>query len=322
MTIDAFTHVWPTRYLERRRDIEGSRFRDISARLPELADIDARLRNMDEAGIDQQVVTLAVPPIEQSIDDPEMAAGLASLANEALSDLADRYPERIIPTGVVALTNIEAALKEAERCVTTLGLRGIAIYTNVQGTPLHDPALLPFFELMERLDRPIWLHPYYNPGHLDHEYGLPFSIEQVFGWPFDSLVAMTCLIFGGVLDRFPNLKIIIHHAGAAIPFFEQRIVTHLDPEAAAQLKRPLLDYYRMFYVDTAVQGSRGALLAATSFYSPDHILLGTDTPFPLVTGGGKGYAAETLAAIAALPLSAADKDKLLGGNARRLLGMD
>src|SRR5438309_25933 len=79
--------------------------------------------------------------------------------------------------------------------------------------------------------RPIWMHPYFNPAHTSTEYGLPLSIEQVFGWPFDSTVAMTSLIFGGVLDRFPGLSFITHHAGALIPFFEQRIVTHLSPEA-------------------------------------------------------------------------------------------
>src|SRR5919204_316039 len=101
--------------------------------------------------------------------------------------------------------------------------------------------------------------------------------KQVFGWPFDTVVAMTCLTFGGVLDRFPNLKFIPHHAGAAVPFFEQRMQTH--PGGAAKLKRPLLDYYRSFYVDSAIQGSRGGMEASCQFYGADHILFGTDTPY-------------------------------------------
>src|SRR5712692_2292373 len=113
--IDAFTHVSPERYLERRREVEGSAFRDTSQRLPELKDVDTRIRNMDEAGIDKQVITLAVPPIEQATSDPKLAAEFASLANEGIMDMAGRYPDRIVPVGAVALTNVEAALKEAER---------------------------------------------------------------------------------------------------------------------------------------------------------------------------------------------------------------
>jgi len=321
LRIDAFTHVSPERYLDRRREIEGPGFRDISGRLPQLRDAGARIRNMDEAGIEKQVITLAVPPVEQATADPETATELARFANDSIAEMAGLYPDRIIPVGAVALTNIDAALREAERCINHLGMVGVQICTNVAGRPLHDPELLPFFELMAQSNRPIWMHPYFNPAHTTAEYGLPLSIEQVFGWPFDSTVAMTSLIFGGVLDRFPGLSFITHHAGVLIPFFEQRIVTHLSPEAEAQLKRPLFDYYRSFYVDTAVQGSKGALLASHSFYGTGQMLLGTDTPYPVWKGGGKGYAIETIASVEALPLPAADKEAILGGTLQRLLGI-
>lgn len=321
MRIDAFTHVSPERYLARRREIEGAAFRDTSERLPQLKDIDTRVRNMDEAGIDKQVITLAVPPIEQAAADPALAAELATLANDTIAEMAGRYPDRIIPVGAVALTNVDAALREAERCIRQLGMVGVQICTNIAGRPLHDPEILPFFELMAASNRPIWMHPYFNPAHSSLAYGLPLSIEQVFGWPFDSTVAMTSLIFGGILDRFPNLVFITHHAGALIPFFEQRIITHLGPEQRALLKKPLLDYYRMFYVDTAVQGSAGALLASQSFYGTAQMVLGTDTPFPLTTGNGKGYTAETITAVNALPVPPAEKERILGGNLQRLLGL-
>src|SRR5689334_4667883 len=105
MKIDAFTHVSPERYLTRRREIEGAAFRDASDRLPELKDIDTRVRNMDAAGIDKQVITLAVPPIEQAAADPALATELATLANDTIVEMAGRYPDRIIPVGAVALTN-------------------------------------------------------------------------------------------------------------------------------------------------------------------------------------------------------------------------
>jgi predicted TIM-barrel fold metal-dependent hydrolase len=321
MRIDAFTHVSPERYLARRAQVEGSRFRDITGRLPQLKDGSARVRNMDEAGIDKQVITLAVPPIEQISEEPRLAVELARLANDTIAEMASAFSGRMIPVGAVALTDVDATLREAERCIDDLGMAGIQICTNVAGRPLHDREIQPFFDLMARRGRPVWMHPYFNPAHSSEPYGLPLSIEQVFGWPFDSTVAMTSLIFGGVLDRYPGLTFITHHAGAMIPFFEQRIVTHLAPEDQARLARPLLDYYRSFYVDTAVQGSTGALLASCSFYGPDRLLLGTDTPYPLVTGEGKGYARETVASVESLPISQEQKQEILGGNVARLLGI-
>jgi predicted TIM-barrel fold metal-dependent hydrolase len=321
MRIDAFTHVSPERYLARRRELGGQGFRDISGYLPQLTDADRRIRNMDEAGIDRQVITLAVPPVEQAAADPTVAVELATLANDTIVDMADRPDGRLIPVGSIALTNGEAAIREAERCLKQLGMAGIQICTNVAGKPLHDVEFRPFFALMAREGRPIWMHPYFNPAHSSAEYGLPLSIEQVFGWPFDSTVAMTSLIFGGVLDQFPSLTFITHHAGALIPFFEQRIVTHLSPQAEAVLKRPLADYYRSFYVDTAVQGSTGALLASHTFYGTDHMLLGTDTPYPVFKGEGKGYAKETVASVERLGLPKTEIDAILGGNLQRLLGI-
>src|SRR5438093_2979587 len=108
--IDAFSHVWPERYIAKRRELEGSAFRDISQRLPQLWDVEARIRNMDEDGINKQVITLAVPPVEQTVSDPKQAAALAALANDSIADMAALRPDRIIPTGVVALNDVEPAL--------------------------------------------------------------------------------------------------------------------------------------------------------------------------------------------------------------------
>jgi predicted TIM-barrel fold metal-dependent hydrolase len=315
--IDAFTHVRPEAYVERAQTLLGDSYQGAAYGRPELWHIDARVRHMDEDGIDKQVITHTVPPIEQTTTDPKLAAALAIASNNAILDMASRYPERIIPIGVVSMNNIEAALEEAERCLTQLGMQGILIYTNASGRLLHDPALLPFFEFMSGQKRPIWIHPYYNPNRPRLDYRIEFNIEQVFGWPFDTVVAMTCLIFGGVLDRFPNLTFITHHAGASIPFFEQRMRTH--PGNTSQLKRPLLDYYRMFYVDTALQGSIGGLMASCAFYGPDHILFGTDTPY--ASEDGKGNAKETIASVNALPIPPAQKEQILGGNLRQLLSL-
>src|SRR5262249_43484244 len=161
-----------------------------------------------------------VPPIEQAATDPEVAAKLAVASNNAVRDMASEHPERFIPIGTVAMNDVDTACAEAERCLDQLGMKGILIYTNANGAFLHDPALTPFFQYMNGRREPIWIHPYFNPSRPDPELGIEgLNVAQVFGWPLDTVIAMTCLIYGGVLDRFPQLRFITHHAGASIPFF-------------------------------------------------------------------------------------------------------
>ena len=283
MKIDAFSHVRPRAYAE----------------------------------VDKQVITHTVPPIEQAAADPDVAAQLAIASNNAVLDMANAYPNRLIPIGTVAMNDIEAACKEAERCLTRLGMKGILIYTNANGRFLHDPALAPFFEYMNGQDKPIWIHPYFNPSRPDPEVDLQgLNIAQVFGWPFDTVIAMTCLIYGGVLDRFPNLTFITHHAGAGIPFFEQRMATH--PGHAPQLKKPLLEYYKSFYVDSAIQGSIGGMQASYAFYGAGQILFGTDMPY--ASANGDGNAKQCVASINALGVPPAEKERMFSGNLLRLIG--
>ena len=162
-------------------------------------------------------------------------------------------------------------------------------------------------------------HPARDQRHprLHPELDLPgLNVAQVFGWPFDTVIAMTCLIYGGVLDRFPNLTFITHHAGAGIPFFEQRMATH--PGQAPQLKKPLLEYYRSFYVDSAIQGSIGGMQASYAFYGADRILFGTDMPY--ASANGDGNARQCIASIDALSTPPAEKARMFGGNLLRLIG--
>jgi aminocarboxymuconate-semialdehyde decarboxylase len=128
---------------------------------------------------------------------------------------------------------------------------------------------------------------------------------------------MTCLIFGGVMDACPNIKIVIHHGGAMIPFFDQRIFSH--PGNTSGLKKPLLDYYRMFYADTALQGSIGGVYASYKFFGSEHVLLGTDMPQP-PSSGGKGYTREAVASIESQDIPAEHKELMLSGNILRITG--
>jgi predicted TIM-barrel fold metal-dependent hydrolase len=329
--VDAFTHVLPAEYVQEVRAALGADpFGAIIAALPPIYDVEARLRTMDEAGVSRQVLTLSYPPIEELFPDPALAARLARVANDGIAELAARHPDRFLPVGTAVLSDVEAALKESERCLGELGMKGMLIYTSVLGQPLDDPRFLPFFELMAQRGRPIWLHPTRPRSRPDYsgEEESRYWVWQVFGWPYETAAAMTRLIFSGILDRFPGLTFITHHAGALVPFFERRIEScmsmfdrYLDGSRLLdRLPRPLMDYYRSFYVDTAVQASPGALLAAYAFYGPERILFGTDAPYPDAPRG-TGLAAEGIEAVRSLPIPEAHKGQILWGNAQRLLDM-
>ena len=202
MKIDAFTHILTQPYLDKMQSLLNRPTFHGEHRLTELIDYEQRLRDMEAAGIDKQIVTMPSPPTDQLQDDPDVCADICVTINDAMYDLALRYPERFLPIGTVALNNIPASLKEAERAVRDLGMNGVLIYTNSGGRMLDDPELLPFFELMASLDKPLWIHPTNNPIFEDLKYGLGGK----YGWPFNTTIAMSYLVYGGVFDRFPTSR--------------------------------------------------------------------------------------------------------------------
>ena len=328
MKIDCFTHVMPKPYIDRfSAAVKDFYLGDLPAKIPEMVDLAPRIAMMDRLGIDQQVLTIATPPIEEVVSDPKLAAELATVANDAIAEMAAKRPDRFMAVGTIAMNNMDAALREAERAVTQLGMKGILIYTNCQGRAIDAPEFMPFYELMAKLDLPIWLHPARTPMRPDYvdEDRSQYAMWQIFGWPFETSMAMTRLIFSGVLDRHPDLKIITHHAGAMIPYFDKRI-EYVYPlfqslgqmgDSLERLQKPLIEYYRMFYNDTAVMGSVGGMHAAYAFFGADKLLFGTDTPFD--TKGGALFTSETVFSIEALAIPPAEKAAIYAGNLKRLL---
>ena len=330
MKIDVFTHVLPVRYLNELKKTLGSSFylAKILEAIPELVDMQARIRNMDAAGIDQQVITLSSPPVESVIADPKLSAELARIANDGIAEMAAQHPKRFIPIGSMAMNNPDACLRETERCLNQLGMKGMLMYTSACGRAIDAPEFLPFYQLMAERNLPIWLHPARGanqPDYVDEQVS-KYEIWQIFGWPFETTAAMTRLIFAGIFDRFPQLRIIAHHAGAMVPFFDKRIEYCYNlfsklagNETMSGIQHPPLHYYRLFYTDTAVMGSVGALSTAYGFYGADHLIFGTDTPFD--GNGGKDFTRETLFSIDALVIPPQEKEKIYAGNLMRLLGL-
>ena len=332
MKIDIFNHVLPEGFFAEFLRIAGG-LKDMGKRarnIPIMWDLDARFRVMDEFGADyRQVISLASPPIE-SFADPDIAVVLAQMANDGMAEMVAHHRDRF-PAFVAALpmNHPDAAVKELDRALTQLGAIGVQLYSNAAGKPLDAPEFQPIFDELAKRDRAVWLHPARAGNFPDYltEQRSQYEIWWTFGWPYETSVAMSRLVFSGLFDRHPNLKIITHHMGAMIPYFEGRVgygwdqlgTRTSDEDYAALLKsmkkRPL-DYFKMFYADTALFGARSATVCGLDFFGADRVLFSSDTPFEPAPGL---YIRETIRVIDSLDISAADRDKIYFKNAQQLL---
>jgi aminocarboxymuconate-semialdehyde decarboxylase len=244
-----------------------------------------------------------------------------------MAELVAKHPDRFATAcACLPMSDVDAALAETDRAIRDLGFRGIEIFTDINGVPLDDPRFLPLFEKMAGYDLPILLHPRRTNTTPDYttEARSRFLVYTNFGWPFESSAAMARLAFGGVLDRFPALTIITHHAGGLIPFFHKRIELSwdfnvermgYDGEGAEAMRTPL-DAYRRFYCDTAIQGNTPALMCAYEFFGADHMVFATDTPYDNELGA-RVYR-ETIPAVQRMAIDETSRGKIFAGNARRL----
>jgi uncharacterized protein len=263
----------------------------------------------------------------ETVFGPEEALELAKIANDGLADLVDQYPDRFV-AGVACLpmNDMEAALRELDRAINELNLKGVQIFSPINDKPLDHPDFLPLYERMSQYDLPIWIHPQRDRSFFDYrtEDHSRFWIFSMFGWPYETTAAMTRLVFSGVLEKYPNLKFITHHCGGMLPYFADRMEGGQDfaeVRLGAKFKRPLskspTEYFKMFYADTALYGSPAGLMCGYSFFGADHLLFGTDMPYD--SEGGDKYVRKTIEAIEKMGLPESDQRKVFEGNARRLL---
>ncbi|HEX9726628.1 MAG TPA: amidohydrolase family protein, partial [Vicinamibacteria bacterium] len=213
------------------------------------------------------------------------------------------------------------------------GARGVQIYTNAAGHPLDAPQFVPLFDAMAGYDLPILLHPTRGANFPDYltEKKSKYEIWWTFGWPYETSVAMARLVFSGLFDRHPDIKIVTHHMGAMIPYFEGRVGPGWDQLGARtsdedltvvrdRLKKRPIDYFRMFYADTAVFGARAATECGLDFFGPDHVLFASDAPFD--PEKGPMYIRETIKVIDNLDVSDEVRARIYNGNAKKLLKLN
>jgi uncharacterized protein len=335
--IDAFCHTLPKPYYDRFFALEASpSSADIRRRVsgvPSLVDMDLRFRQMDEFGDYRQVINLAAPPVED-LGPPETSRQLARIGNEALAELVAKHPDRFAGfVACVPMNDVDAAIAEARYACDELGALGVQIYTHVHGRPMDDERFEPFYATLADLDKIIQVHPCRNSSWPDYptEERSKFEIWWVFGWEYDLSAFMARIVFGGVLERHPTLKFLIHHGGSMVPHFAGRVGPGWDqlgartPDAHRALvegypltKRPI-EYFKMFYADTALFGAAHALRCTIDFFGAERVLFASDSPFD--PEKGPGYIRSTIANLNEITLSDADRSAIFNGNARRLLGL-
>jgi predicted TIM-barrel fold metal-dependent hydrolase len=329
MIVDIYTHIFPERFfqeLERgspKLGNMGKRLRSVR----KLFDLDMRFRDMDEIGTDyRQIISLPNPPLED-IAEGAVANNLAKVANDSMAELVAQHPKRFPAfAAAVNMNDVDFSIREAERAIK-MGARGVQTFTNITGHPLDEPRFRPFFNAMAAHDLPIWIHPARTSAIADYasEERSRFEMWWCFGWPYETTVAMCRLVFDGVYDRHPKLKIITHHLGGGmIPFFDgrigagmevlgQRTVDEDHSEVLSSLKRPHLEYFKEFYADTAMFGGTYGLPCGLEFFGSDKVVFASDAPLAGIPMHIK--------ALDGLNLDAATYQKIVHDNAEKLLNM-
>jgi aminocarboxymuconate-semialdehyde decarboxylase len=333
MKIDIFNHVMPPAYLElvKAHSKEPGMVKRMSS-LRMLWDIEHRVAMLREKFPDvQQVLTLGLPSPEL-LGDAAHSPQFARVANDGMAEMCRRWPKEF-PAFVASLpmNHPAAALEEMDRAIGQLGARGIQIITSVAGRPLDDAEFYPVFErATNHHDVPIWMHPARPASRADYA-GEPkskYEIWQVLGWPFETSVAMARMVFSGLFDKLPGLRIITHHCGGMIPYFAGRAETLWaqlgsrsaegdETQVLKKLKKKPIEYFKMFYGDTVLGGAAAPLACGLAFFGAERVVFASDCPFD--PEGGPMFIREGIRSIEELGLPENDKRKIYFGNAMGLL---
>lgn len=333
--IDAFNHFFPQKLWDAMLGAEGAA-RDIGKRMrgvPCIYDLNERLRLLDRFENYTQVLSLGMPPLE-ALGPPNVSIEYARLGNDGLADLVAKHPDKFV--GFLAslpMNAPEEAAREAERAFTQLGACGLQIHTNINGKPLDAPEFFQVFEVAQQFDKLVLLHPSRGAADLaDYktETKSLYEIWWTFGWPYETSAAMARLVFSGMLDRLPKLKVLAHHLGAMVPFFEGRVgpgwdqlgkrTSDEDYSVVLQgLKKRPFDYFKDFYADTAVFGSRPATVCGLDFYGADKVLFASDCPFD--PEKGPGYIRDTIKVLESIDMPLEQREKISFRNAQKLFGL-
>lgn len=332
MIVDIHTHMIYGKDLEKLATIGGAvvkkameTSRGMTGKKPQTADVKARVAQLEKFGYDYQLAT-PVPTFDPNNMELDKATEikLARTINEGMARITDESVGKVLCAGAAAMHDMAGqGPNEMEYAVKSLGLKGFSVLTNIKGKALDAPEFRPFWATAAKLDAAVFLHPCDAAGFKDRSYERDYDLMHVFGWPFESTLALCHLVFSGIMEEFPNLKIVTHHLGGMVPFYWGRIEESYVPEyewkTNVKLKRPVKEYFSKFYYDTAVGDNPCALRCSYELFGADHMVFATDAPFG--PGSGDDRLESYPKIIRGLGLPAADTEKIMGGNGKRILGI-
>jgi aminocarboxymuconate-semialdehyde decarboxylase len=322
--VDFHNHVYPPEYVEAVRagpsayavttDADGNPVLhspgDYNVLVPSHRLIDVRLRVLDAAGVDRQVISFTAPGT--LIETPQRSVALCRLVNDAFARIQRDHPDRFACLATLPLNDPAAAVAELRRALGGLGLRGATLFSNVNGVALWDRRFWPLYEQADALSSVLFIHPTFPVGV---EALQEYMLMPLIGFPADTSLAAAGLVFSGVVERFPNIRWVLGHLGGAIPYLAERLDRGFEayPACRQHISRPPSDDLRRFFYDTVNFDVRALRLAA-EFAGAGRLVAGSDYPHRI------GSLEKMRSSIEALGLDAADRDAVLGGNAARLLG--
>lgn len=278
-----------------------------------MTDIDDRLAVLDAMELDMQLVAPPPPQCFSTIP-PEHAARAIAMVNEGVAGFVGKRPDRFLGLGTVTMQEPEQAVADLSEVMGPLGLKGVMILTSIKGEEIAAPRFEPFWKKAEELGALVMIHP---NGFSGGERFVPYYFSNVIGNPLDTAVALHFLIFNGVLERMPNLKILAVHGGGFLPAYSGRIdhAWGAREDTNAGLPKPPTEYLRKVYFDSVVFTPH-QLEYLVRLYGADHIVMGTDYPYDMAEYDPVGHVMATDG------LSEDDKAKVTGGTAKALLGLD
>jgi aminocarboxymuconate-semialdehyde decarboxylase len=274
-----------------------------------LRDPRQKIADMEKFGVDRTILSPAPFSFLYNLDK-SLAAEIARLQNDRIAAVVQEFPTKFSGLAALPLQDVDASLAELDHAIRDLHLRGVEMGTNVCGRYLGHPDFSPIFEKAQALDVPILIHPHHVAG--SERMGDYYFINLI-GNPLETTLNAAHLIFSGTLDRFPEIKIVLAHAGGQLPYISGRLDQgfKVRPECQRKIQRPPTDYMKRFYFDT-IAHSPEILGFLISTVGTDRVLMGTDYPFDMADSN-------PLRTIEAVPgLSPEERKKILGMNASAL----
>jgi len=285
----------------------------LSERLSDIGE--RRIADMDTSGIDLQILSLTSPGVQ--VFDAATATSLAATTNDQVAEAVRKYPARFAALGAVAPQDPKAAAREAERATRTLGLKGIIINSHTRGEFLDDPKFWDIFEAAEALQVPVYIHPQAPPPQMSAPYVEKGLEGALWGFGAETGLHLLAILRSGALDRFPGLRIVVGHAGEALPFWLYRL-DYMNRTArpairngSDRLKRTLSEYMREnVYVTTSGMAWAPVITFVQSVLGMDRVLYAMDYPYQ--------FEPDEVTTTDTLPISDADKKKLFQTNAEQV----